>query len=197
MLKLLIVLAVIVLALMRGGSLRHLASLQLRMPALAIIGFAVQAGVYIFFRGAAPLQAVAPVLFVGSLLMIVVWCGINYRLPGMLVVMVGVLMNTAAIAANGGFMPVWADASRYAGYLGPEPLPTPEYDRRWMTTDDPSVPLLALGDVLAMPSWMPLASVWSIGDVFLVVGICVLCWRTIQSAPADVADRNVLVEEHA
>jgi hypothetical protein len=31
-----------------------------------------------------------------------------------------------------------------------------------------------LGDVLPMPSWMPLANVFSIGDVLIAVGVFVL-----------------------
>jgi hypothetical protein len=190
-------LAVIVIAVLRGGALRNLGALPLRLPALAVIGFALQAVVYILFRGESWPQAIAPFVFVGSLLMLIVWCGLNWRLPGMLVTMVGLLLNTAAITANGGYMPVWGDAARYSGHHGPEPLLTPEYDRRWMTTDDVSTPLLALGDVLALPRWLPMAGAWSFGDVLMVMGICILCWRTLSAAPAPVAEPVVLKEGHA
>jgi hypothetical protein len=198
MLKVLIVAAVIGVALLRGGSLRNLAALELRLPVLAVIGFALQAAVYILFRTNAALQAIAPAVFVGSLLMLGVWCWLNRRLPGMLVMMLGLLLNAAVISANGGYMPVWGDAARFAGQLGPERLAAPEYDRRWMTTDDPATPLLALGDVLALPAAMPFAGVWSVGDVLLVLGICILCWRTLRApVMAGSTDPSGLTEGHA
>lgn len=183
MLKLLIVLAAVVAARLRGGTLRNLAALDLRFPALAIAGFAIQVVVYVLFRSASALQPYAPALFVLSLVILSAWCGLNWHIPGMVIMMVGLLLNTAAIVANGGYMPSWGDAARFAGHLGPERLVTPEYDRRWVITDDPATPLLFLGDYLALPAWMPLASVWSIGDVLLVVGVCVLCWRAMRAAP--------------
>lgn len=199
MLKLVIVAVVIAAAWLRGGVLRRLAALPLRLPGLAFAGFAVQAAVYIVFRAAPALAPVAPLLFVASLVMLAVWCGLNRHLPGMLVMMLGLLLNTAAIAANGGYMPVWGAAARVAGVLGPAPLAAPEYDRRWMTTDGPA-PLLFLGDVLALPAWLPLAGVWSIGDVLLVLGICILCWRTMHDssrAVAPVPEAHVLTEERS
>lgn len=199
MLKLVIVLAVIIAARVRGGAVRHLAALPLRMPAIAVAGFALQATVYIAFRSSPQVQAVAPFLFVSSLVVLAAWCALNARLPGMLIVMVGLLLNTAAIVANGGYMPAWGDAARYAGHLGAARLASPEYDRRWMTTDDPGTPLLFLGDVLALPDWLPMASVWSIGDVLMVVGVSVLCWRTIRGATATGAGSaaSLLAEERA
>jgi hypothetical protein len=198
MLKVLIVAAAIGLALVRGGSLRNLAALPLRLPVLAVIAFAMQAAVYILFRASAGLQAIAPAVFVGSLVLLGVWCWLNRGLPGMLIMMAGLALNTAAITANGGYMPVWGDAARFAGQLGPQRLAAPEYDRRWMTTDDAATPLLALGDVLALPAAMPLAGVWSVGDVLLVLGICVLCWRAIRTpARAETSDPSGLTEEHA
>lgn len=183
MLKLLIVLAAVIAARLRGGTLRNLAALDLRLPALAVVGFAIQVVVYVLFRASSALQPYAPALFVLSLVLLAVWCGVNRHLPGMVIMMVGLLLNTAAIVANGGYMPGWGDAARFAGHLGPERLAAPDYDRRWMITDDPSTPLLFLGDVLALPAWMPFASVWSIGDVLLVAGACVLCWRAMRATP--------------
>ena len=87
----------------------------------------------------------------------------NLRVPGMWLIASGGLMNAVAIAANGGVMPASAPALRTAGlsqYTG-------EYENS-TTLADPN--LAFLGDVFALPASVPLANVFSIGDVLIALG---------------------------
>ena len=82
----------------------------------------------------------------------------------------GVALNLAVVAANGGYMPQ-AEAARVAArgttLLDGETIPR----LRNVTPIDDSTRLAWLGDVLAQPAWMPRANVISIGDVLLAGGL--------------------------
>ena len=88
----------------------------------------------------------------------------NRRLPGTMWIAVGAGLNLAAIAANGGTMPASAWAWRTAGF---DAL-TGGFENSNVVVS----PRLAwLGDVFAIPSEWPLANVFSVGDVIVVVGV--------------------------
>ncbi|MEW6546912.1 MAG: DUF5317 domain-containing protein [Bacillota bacterium] len=97
----------------------------------------------------------------------------NLRLPGMPLVTVGLLLNLAVIAANGGRMPVSVAALEAVGLgrlvpvLASGGVPT-------HTLMDESTRLAFLGDVFRLPPpfWRPCA--FSPGDAVLAVGIFVL-----------------------
>jgi hypothetical protein len=107
--------------------------------------------------------AMGPLLYVGSTLLVVAAVLRNIRIPGMALVALGAASNLAAIAANGGYMPASADALASlhrtvgAGYSNST------------AAADPALPWLT--DIFAMPSWMPWANVFSVGDVLLSLGV--------------------------
>jgi hypothetical protein len=88
----------------------------------------------------------------------------NRRVPGILVVAVGAASNALAIAANGGTLPASRSALERAGlHLKPHDF---------LNSGVLAHPHLAfLGDVLATPSWVPLANVFSVGDVLILCGV--------------------------
>src|SRR5262245_17695605 len=118
MLRLAIIVLVIVVALLRGGSLRNFAAVQLRWLPLVIIGFALQLLIFTPFVRA-PLVAFATVpIYVLSMLLLVIWWAVNCRIPGMALIAIGLTLNVIAISANGGHMPVSPESARYAGTIG-------------------------------------------------------------------------------
>jgi hypothetical protein len=84
-------------------------------------------------------------------------------MPGMIVVALGAFANVTAIAANGGVMPASPHALAVAGRSGAS--------EHFANSTAVSHPHLAfLGDVFAIPARFPLANVFSIGDVLLLIG---------------------------
>lgn len=91
----------------------------------------------------------------------------NHHLAGMRLVVAGGLANLAAIAANDGVMPARSGALVAAGRGSVE--------GHFVNSGIVAEARLAfLGDVFAWPEPLPLANVFSIGDVLLVVGVAVL-----------------------
>lgn len=92
------------------------------------------------------------------------------RLRGLWLVATGGAMNAAAIVANAGVMPAAPAALRAAG-LPPSP------DVFVNSGAVASARLWWLGDVFAWPAPLPLANVFSVGDVFLVAGFALVLHR--------------------
>lgn len=105
----------------------------------------------------------------------------NRHLPGGWIIMLGASCNLAAIAANGGTMPADADAWANAGL--PEPT---AFENSSFATD---ANLALLGDMFYIPAGWPLANVFSLGDVLIVIGGSYLAHRWCRS-DADVTDER-------
>lgn len=193
LMPLLIVLA-IAAGLLRGGSLANFAFLPLRWVALIIASFGLQLLLFTPFLHRPLLDVAVAPLYILSMLMAAAWVGLNWRLPGMPLIALGLGLNLVAIAANGGHMPVAPESARYAGKLVGD-VAAGSVSNNSMRLPPDQVHLWILTDIIALPKAFPLANVFSIGDLLLIVGIMLLCYRTVQNpqqppnAPASAIDR--------
>jgi uncharacterized protein DUF5317 len=148
-----------------GGRLESLIALRLRWAWLAVAGLAFQA-VLFTETGASLAGAAAPALYVLSTAAVLVAVVRNLALGGMAVVALGSLSNLAAVVANGGRMPTTSAALATAGLDGPGAYTNS------VVLDNPS--LGPLTDIFAIPAGLPLANVFSVGDVLIAIGIVVV-----------------------
>jgi Family of unknown function (DUF5317) len=160
------VLAALVLGLALGGSVGRLAELRLCAPWLFL--FAIVLQVVAFPVGVLPWrthEAVASVLWVASYGLLLAAAVLNRRLTGVPIVALGMLLNLVAILANRGTMPVRIEAMHDAGRVAVT-------EANSTALADPALPWLV--DRWAAPHWIPLANVFSIGDVVIAVGAVVI-----------------------
>ncbi len=165
----------IIVGLVAGGRLGRLKDLELRAPWLFIAAAVVQVGLMVAgVRGALWAGRVGPAVYLVTLVMVLLGLWWNRRLPGAVVVGVGVLLNFLVIAANGGSMPVDRALAQRAGNDAlVKLLDSPTYTRHEPVTE--GTRLRALGDVVALPTLIPRPKFFcpgSIGDVFVTVGAC-------------------------
>jgi hypothetical protein len=121
-------------------------------------------------------------LYMFSMALLTIWVALNWRIPGMALMALGLLSNFVAIAVNGGYMPVSPESARYAGRLeryADDGLPVANNS---IATGD-QAQLWLLTDILPIPAGLPFASVYSIGDVLLTIGGAQLCYRAIRRQP--------------
>jgi Family of unknown function (DUF5317) len=88
----------------------------------------------------------------------------NLHVRGLWIIGLGGAANLLAISANGGVMPASPAAARLAGLAA-------DAGRFQNSAVVGHARLAFLGDVFAWPHPLPLANVFSVGDVLLVVGI--------------------------
>ena len=155
----------IVAGLVLGGRLSGLATFEFRWPWLAIGGFAVQ---LLLFSD--PVDEVVgsagPPIYVASTAAVLVAVLRNVRIPGLALVALGAASNLLAIVANGGFMPASAEAYAALGQA-----PEGGYTNSAIVASPAFGPLT---DVYALPAWMPLANVFSVGDVLIGAGVVIV-----------------------
>jgi hypothetical protein len=183
MISVVILLPVIAVALLRGGSLVNLVELRLRWVPLVVAALAVQLLIFTPFRAEPLISAWTPQLYMLSMALLTAWIALNWRIPGMALMALGLLSNFAAIAANGGYMPVSPESARYAGRLANYATEGPPVANNSIANGD-MARLWPLTDILPIPAGLPFANVYSIGDVLLTIGGALLCYRTIRQAPA-------------
>ena len=156
----------VLLTYLTGGRLSHFESMRLRLWWLAIVGLGIQF---------APLPEgtvgtdllIRTIVLSASYTLLVVFAAVNIRIPGMVLVLVGLACNFAVIAANGG-MPASAEALRDSGQEDVLALLRDEgADKHHIMTDDDVLTFLA--DVIPVPQ--PIGQAISVGDVFIYVGL--------------------------
>jgi len=144
-----------------GGRLGALADLYISRPWLLLASLGVQIAVVSLWPDADP--AFLALGHVSSYAFIVLFLLANRDMPGLWLVSVGTAMNLTAIVANGGVMPATRAALEAAGRL-----PTSGGFANSTIVHDPQ--LTFLGDVFAWPQPLPLANVFSAGDICIVIG---------------------------
>jgi hypothetical protein len=150
-----------------GGRLSALASMPIRAPWLFYVAIALQVAGYP--SGVLPWSignSLATGLWLVSYAVLIAAVAVNRRLPGAVVVGLGMFSNLAAVLANGGHMPALRSALRSAGVL---------YHGVHNNSAVATHPHLSwLIDRWPVPAWIPLGNVYSVGDVLIAAGAVVL-----------------------
>ena len=164
----------LLLGLLMGGRLDGIARIRFRWAPLIIVALLVQ--VVLFTDAvAARVGDLGPIVYVASTMLAGIAIIRNLRLPGLPLIALGAVSNLVTILANGGYMP--ADPSAVAA-LGRAPATI--YSNSSVVAA-PAFPLLI--DRFAMPTWIPFANVFSVGDVILGVGVAVLLVVAMRPSP--------------
>jgi uncharacterized protein DUF5317 len=163
--------------LLLGGRVGNLAGLRIRWAWLAVAGFVVQLLIYTMAVGNLLGDAVPPVYVLSNVAVLAAVLR-NLALPGMAVIAAGAVCNLAAIVANGGFMPADPGALAMAGVDTSGPTNS-------IVVADPALRLLT--DIFAIPAAIPLANVFSIGDVLIGIGVATVIALAMRADPQPAA----------
>jgi uncharacterized protein DUF5317 len=156
------VLAASGVGLLLGGRLGALAELRLRAWWLFFLAIWLQVIAFPFeFLPWRTSETAASTLWVVSYALLIAAAGVNFRIAGVPLVAAGLGANALAVVANGGTMPVLPGAMRAAGG---------NHETLNNSTAAPDPNLSWLVDRWAAPDWIPLANVFSVGDVLIAAG---------------------------
>ena len=172
---LLAALAVVVASVpLSGGRLGNVLRLRIRSQWLIPAALVVQTVIISILPSSVPV-AVGEIVHLATYAMAVSFVWRNRHIAGLWLAAAGAAMNLAAIASNHGVMPASQSALAKAGLIeaaGFNNSAVVHHAR-----------LAFLGDVFAIPRGLPLANVFSIGDVVLVVGVALLLHRACRVRP--------------
>ena len=176
----------LILGFAAGGRLNNLLSIRLRLVQITFFGLFMRVATQIAIENHnAPIEALRGPLFLIAFIAILAGLWANREHPGLSLAFVGVLLNTIAVAVNGGHMPVWIPAFEAAGFapgseLGP-------FHIALQGTDSAEFLLKAgpLGDILPIP--IPFVrNVASIGDAFLALGLAFFLFSSTVRSPVEI-----------
>ncbi|MHB1294726.1 MAG: DUF5317 domain-containing protein [Anaerolineae bacterium] len=160
----------LLISLALGGRFTNLANVSLRWSGLVLVALGLQ--VFIFSPTGQRLVGDAlwsGVLYALSLALLLATCWVNRRAPGFAVLGLGLALNAMVIYANAGRMPASLAALSTAGIVDSEAAFLAARATNSVLIDE-GTPLWFLGDVMAIPHGVPLANVFSVGDVLIAIG---------------------------
>jgi len=160
----------ILIGYLRRGRLANLSKLNLRGAWLILIALAIQ--LLIFPLSRQPIISFGTeYLHLASYALLVVFVILNWREWGILAMGVGMLLNLIVITANGGYMPTRPELLEVAGRQEATKAlrEVGKYGNNILM--GPDTPLGFLGDIFSVPAWVPLANVFSVGDLLLALGL--------------------------
>ncbi|HSO29772.1 MAG TPA: MFS transporter [Candidatus Sulfomarinibacteraceae bacterium] len=180
----------LVLGLLAGGRLEHLASIRLRWVQVIFLGFVIRAGTQFAIEGGnAPVDALRLPLFGIAFGLILLGLWKNREQPGLSLAYTGVLLNAIAITVNQGFMPVWEPAYLVAGFGPDNPLGPLHVVLPGVVTGDFLVRAGPLGDIVPIP-FPFIRNVASIGDLFLGGGLAFFLFATTVRTPFELDEAS-------
>jgi hypothetical protein len=150
------------LAPLLGGRWSRLGDLRLRWVGLFYVAILLQ--IVAFPISQLPWRTpdrAAVVLWLVSYGLFALGAAANVRIPGVPLIALGMVSNVAAIVANGGHMPALPAALRAAGL---------HFEQSRNSARMPTPHLAWLVDRWGAPDWVPLANVFSVGDVLIAAG---------------------------
>lgn len=171
--------AFVVMAVILRGRISNLAQLQLRHVWLVWAALLTQ--VLIITVIPTHSHRVVAAIHVATYAAAGAFAWLNRKIAGAAPIFLGGGLNVVAILANGGTMPASRRALVASGWH-------PRGGRFANSAVVPDAHVRFLGDVFATPSWLPGHDVFSLGDVFIVIGIVLVMWRAC--APASRLTRS-------
>jgi len=156
---------------------------RLDLLGLVPLGFSLQFfAIYLPYTRSLFPDWLAGLFIVASQAVLLGFCLLNIRKPGLVFVATGMALNLAVIIFNGGFMPVPVEAAR--ALLPPPVFEQLEVGRRVgvgskdVLLPQESIALPWLADRFASPAGFFQTFLFSIGDVLVAVGVLLLLSQT-------------------
>lgn len=159
-----------------GGRPAGLSQLQFRWPWVMLGGLLVQVVLFSDLVSSR-IGAAGPPIYAVSTAAVVLAVVANRGITGMPVVAMGAASNFAAIIANGGFMPAARGALQALGKVE-----ATGYSNS-VVAPDPA--LWPLTDIFALPTWLPFANVFSVGDVLIGIGVAIVIVAAMRRVPPE------------
>jgi len=115
----------------------------------------------------------AAALLTASQILLLAFAWLNRKLPGMKILLLGAALNFTVMAANGGFMPI---SPQTASRLVPQEIlqeipPGERFGTKDILLHPEDTRFEWLADRFLPPVWSPYQVAFSLGDVFIALGV--------------------------
>ena len=170
----------LIFSLLTGGRLRYVENFRLKALLLGVGAFVVQLLIFTS-RGESLLGVLLPWVYVLSLLMLVAFLLVNYRVFGVPILLVGLMLNLLVIGVNHGRMPADPQALVATGQSSPAEQLVRDGTAANVVLMSDQTHLNFLGDYIVLPFLGGMGSAYSIGDLVALVGEAALVYGMVRA----------------
>jgi hypothetical protein len=162
----------ILVGIMRGGRIKRLGFLALRLPIFILIAFILQLSISILiYMGNGFVIQYKTAFFILSygVLFAALLFNLNYK--AMWFILLGALLNFTAIIFNNGRMPIDLSILEKPGFENLLTSITTGALPQYISIHEANSATVYFGKILTLPSWYPIKQIFSIGDLLIALGI--------------------------
>jgi len=179
MLYVIIIIASIIIALLRGGELEKLSTISMWGVPLFALALLLRVLIWVFgLLGFSGLLRYSPFFVIISYLLLIYASVANMKLPGFRYINLGLLLNSFVIIINGGQMPVLLPQEAIQNVNMTNILAEETEGLHFLISNNTLFAFL--GDVIPMPKPFPDSSILSVGDIMIMVGLFILIQKTMK-----------------
>ncbi|MFW6148665.1 MAG: DUF5317 domain-containing protein [Atribacterota bacterium] len=178
MLYLIIIILAVIIGLIRGGELENLYHISIEGVYLFAVALLLRGLIWFFtVIDFSFLLNYNPVFLFMSYFLLIAAALQNMKMPGFKYITLGVLMNTFVILVNGGKMPVLINQQMIQEINGNTLLGVGQNAIHSLKSNETLFAFL--GDVISIPKPFPGASIISVGDIMIFIGLFILIQKTM------------------
>ena len=153
------------------GRLSRLVFLRLRGMWLVLVALSIQLLIFPLFTPNPIIPFGTAILHGVSYGLVLLWLLLNVRVRPLIAVGGGALLNILVVALNGGYMPASPAAFERAGLISVARLLAQGETYGNLVGMSAATHLNVLGDWIGLPRGVPFATVMSVGDVLIMIGL--------------------------
>ena len=153
------------------GRLSRLVFLRLRGMWLVLVALGIQLLIFPLFTPNPIIPFGTAILHGVSYGLVLLWLLLNVRVRPLIAVGGGALLNILVVALNGGYMPASPAAFERAGLISVARLLAQGGTYGNLVGMSAATHLNVLGDWIGLPRGVPFATVMSVGDVLIMIGL--------------------------
>ena len=178
MLLLFLIIAAFLLAMLKYRNIKNIENKNIKFYWLILLGFVIQIAIFNEKFAQSELNYLTPVLYILSLIVLLIFLLTNFKeYNGIKVTTAGFILNIIVILANKGYMPQSIKQLALSGQMEKIKLLTKYghfYNATVMTN---KTRLNLLGDKILLSLFGKFRTVYSIGDIIIMVGIAIFVFE--------------------
>lgn len=161
----------VIVGFVRGGSIANLDNVPIRHLELVLLPLIIQILIFPLFVETPIIQTGTAYLHLLSYVLLGLFVVVNWRIWQIPLMGIGMGLNLTVIVINDGYMPASMESLANAGRkeIVSNLLEQGTYEN--VIAMNESTRLDFLGDWLYLPNWIPLSNAFSLGDLFVMIGL--------------------------
>ncbi len=179
----------IIISLLRGGRFTNLSKSEMRGVLILVIGLILQ--LLPFFLHAVPfIKQNAAIFSFAGLLFALVFVLFNIKIRGMLLVLIGTLLNAVVLLFHNFKMPIQLNNATSAGFAQMKLNITTGAISNYMLMSDSTHITRYLGKLWTMPEYYPFSKFFGVPDILIAIGIIWLLQSALETKVANYGRRT-------